>query len=97
MSKNVQEFLAETVDFRKIRYIFDISDICRKFRYNFRDLFLVRIFGKIFGKFREIFGLSKLGQLYRTCFGLRNTGKPEIPGKSKGQKFPQTHGLSIYS
>ena len=74
MSKNVQEFSAETVDFRK-------------FRYNFWDLFSVRIFGKIFGKFREIFGLLKLGPVYRSCFGLRNTGKPEIPGKSKRRNF----------
>ena len=83
MSKNVPVFSAETVNFQK-------------FRYNFRDLFSVRIFGKIFGKFGEIFGLSKLGPLYRTCFGLQNTGKPKIPGKSKAKFFFQMHGLSIY-
>ena len=49
--------------------------------------------GKIFGKFREMFGL---GSLYRTCFGRRNTGKPEIPKSRKTKNFRQTHNLNVH-
>ena len=40
-------------------------------------------FGKAFAKVQS----KKKTTEFQTTFGCRNTGKPEIPGKSKGQKF----------
>ena len=44
-------------------------------------------FGKIFGKFCQIFGHSKTGVLYRTCLDRQKSDNVEIPGKLKGQNF----------
>ena len=94
MLKNVPEFLAQTVDFQKFRYIFDIFDICQKFRYNFLDLFLVRIFGKIFGKFRKIFGLVSDFEIPGNpkYWETQNTGKVERP-KIFGKGMALLHTL----